>query len=462
MNSSDLLGLWPHQSYAVAGIETAWASGARSVCYQLPTGGGKTRVFRTIVDNHAAGRKVVYLMAHTRALISQLSGELEAAGIRHGLIAAGYPYISHRVQICSIQTLVRRVNGIPDPDLVIIDEVHHVKAKSYLNVIKRWPAAKILGVTATPRRPDGKPLNDVIDKLITGPSMRFLIDEGYLSDYVYFAPDDVDMSGTHMRGGDYVTSEAVAKVDRRVIIGSAIDHYREHADHVPAIASCASIEHAEHVATEFRDAGYTAVAVHSKNDQAHIKRAIRGLQDGTNNVLCQVNLLGEGVDMPHAQALIGLRPTNSEVIYLQQAGRVLRSAVGKGDAIFLDHVGNWQRHGLPDDERAWSLAGRLERVTGISKYKRCPGCVRPVPVATRVCPHCGHQWTETAEAQSRVPEQVEGVLVNIKGQSQRQDLVLRIARQARTLKQAIAIAKSMGYKHTEAYVAWTRYLKHRA
>ena len=459
---SDLFNLWPHQSDAVAEIENAWACGVRSVCYQLPTGGGKTRVFRTIVDNHAAGRKVVYLVAHTRALIAQLSEELDNAGIRHGMVAAGYPYVAYRVQICSIQTLIRRVGGLPNPDLVIIDEVHHVKAKSYLSVIKRWPLAKILGVTATPRRPDGKPLNDVIDQLIIGPSMRFLIDNDYLSDYVYFAPDDVDMTGTHMRGGDYVTSEAVAKVDRRVIIGSAIDHYREHADHAPAIASCASIEHAEHVAKEFTDAGYKAVAIHSKNDEKHIKRAVRGLEDGTNNVLCQVNLLGEGVDMPYAQALIGLRPTNSEVVYLQHAGRVLRSAKGKGEAIFLDHVGNWQRHGLPDDERTWSLMGRLQRQTGVSKYKRCPDCMRPVPVATRVCPHCGHQWTETAEVQSRFPQEVEGQLVNVKGKTQRQGLVLRIAREARDLKQAIVIAKSMGYKHTEAYVVWTRYLKHTA
>jgi len=88
--------------------------------------------------------------------------------------------------------------------------------------------------------------------------------------------------------------------------------------------------------------------------------------------------------------------------------------------------------------------------------------MRPVPVATRVCPHCGHQWTETAEAQSRVPQEVAGQLVNVKGKTQRQGLVLRIAREARNLKQAIVIAKSMGYKHTEAYVVWTRYLKHTA
>lgn len=462
MSCSDLFALWPHQADAVAGIEGAWASGTRSVCYQLPTGGGKTRVFRTIVDNHASGKKIVYVMAHTRALINQLSEELNDAGVRHGMIAAGYPYISHRVQICSIQTLVRRVEGLPDPDLVIIDEVHHVKCKSYLSVIKRWPAAKILGVTATPRRPDGKPLSDIIERLITGPTMRFLIDNGYLSDYVYFAPDDVDMAGTHMRGGDYVTSEAVAKVDRRVIIGSAIDHYREHANHCPAIASCASIQHAEHVAQEFRDAGYGAVAIHSKKEQTEIKRAVLGLKDGTNNVLCQVDLLGEGVDMPYAQALIGLRPTNSEVVFLQHAGRILRSAKGKSDAIFLDHVGNWQRHGLPDDDRIWSLAGRMQRETGISKYKRCPDCVRPVPTATRVCPYCGHQWTETAEAVQRMPHEVEGELVNVKGRSQRQGLVLRIAREAHSLKQAVGIAKSMGYKHTEAYVVWTRYLKHSA
>lgn len=458
---TDLFGLWPHQEEAVTAIETAWRDGIRSVCYQLSTGGGKSRVLRTITDNHAASRKTIYVMAHTRKLVGQLSRELDDAGIRHGRVQAGYPRLKYRVQVCSMQTLVRRLDGLDPCDIVIIDEAHHLKASSYLKILDVLQPDHILGVTATPRRPDGKPLSDVMQHLVTGPSMRFLIDNGYLSDYDYFAPDDVDMTGAHIRMGDYVKSEMVARVDKRVIIGSAIDHYRKHADRLPAIASCASIAHAEHVAQEFRDAGYGAQAIHSKLDEREIDRAIAGLRDGAINVLCQVDLLGEGVDMPYAQVLIGLRPTNSEVIFLQHAGRVLRSAKGKGNAIFLDHVGNWSRHGLPDDEREWSLEGAPARETGRSKYKRCPDCMRPVPVATRVCPDCGHQWTETAEAEQRLPEEKDGELVAIKGGSERMtwdDLVAKVGREAGSMKQAIAIARDAGYKHTAGYVIWTRFV----
>ena len=169
---SDLFGLWPHQEQAVTEIETAWKNKIKSVCLQLSTGGGKTRIIRTIVDNHAQSKKVIYVIAHRSTLVRQLSDELTEGGIKHGIVQAGCPYIKYRVQVCSIQTLVRRIDKLPEPEIIIIDECHHSRSNTYQQIIKVWKNALMLGVTATPRRPDGKPMSDIFQKLVIGPPMN--------------------------------------------------------------------------------------------------------------------------------------------------------------------------------------------------------------------------------------------------------------------------------------------------
>jgi superfamily II DNA or RNA helicase len=461
---SDLFGLWDHQQKAVTEIEQAWLSGVRSVCYQLGTGGGKSRIIRTIVDNHSMSKKVIYVIAHRSNLVKQLSDELTGAGIRHGIIQSGMPYIKYRVQVCSIQTLVNRIEKLPVPEIIILDEAHHSKAPTFLKIITAWSGAYILGVTATPRRPDGNPLHDIFNRLILGPTMRELIDDGYLAEYEYYAPDDVSMEGAHVRAGEYINSEVMERVDKKSIIGSAVEHYKKYADHLPAIASCANIAHAEHVAAQFSEAGYKAMAIHSKMDDREIMRGIQGLKSGAVEILCQCELLGEGIDIPGAVALIGLRPTASEVIFLQHIGRVLRRSNGKKRAIILDHVGNWTRHGLPDDPRDWSLDGKEKR-RETSGLKRCPECLRPVAVSTRVCPHCGFQWTETAESVPRIPEERDGELVQINGGGTRIAVDWRtmtdiIREGAFSFGDAVRIAAQYGYNNRKAWVIWTKMLGH--
>lgn len=461
-NSMNSLNLWDHQKKAILEIEAAWLDGINSVCYQLATGGGKSRIIRAIVDNHSRNKKIIYIIAHRKNLVRQLSQEIETAGIRHGIIAAGIPYIKYRVQVASLQTIVRRIDGIPEPEILIIDEFHHAKSKSYMNLIQAWPKAKILGVTATPARLDGSPLGDICQRLFVGPSMKELIKSGHLSDYKYYAPGNVDLDGVHIKAGEYVQSEILARVDKRTITGNAVDHYRKRADHKPAIASCVNIIHSEHVAEEFRTAGYKAIAIHSGLTDIDIHKAINGLRTGIVEVLCQCELLGEGIDIPGATVLIGLRPTNSLVVFLQHIGRVLRKAKGKDRAIVLDHVGNWERHDLPDDEREWSLTGKIKKKDDPLKHKRCPDCIQIVPKSTRVCPFCGHQWTETAEAGKRaLPEQKEGELVDVRllRQQKNADTIRMIRTGAKDMKEACKIAGQQGYRSGYGYFIWKKILK---
>ena len=169
-------------------------------------------------------------------------------------------------------------------------------------------------------------------------------------------------------------SRPLSALTARQLTGSAVEHYRKYADHMPAIASCVSIALTlSTLAQEFRDAGYKAIAVNSTDGSLDVQRGLlAGLRDGSIEILTQCEMLGEGVDVPAATCLIGLRPTASLVIFLQHVGRVLRKSPGKDKAIILDHVGNWSRFGLPDDDREWTLEGKPKGVKDVSKYKRCP------------------------------------------------------------------------------------------
>lgn len=456
---NNLFGLWPHQEEAVSKIENAWSKGINSICYQLATGSGKTRIIRTIVDNHRMSKKIIYIIVHRKQLVKQISEELEEAGIKHGIIQANSPYLKYRVQVCSIQTLIRRLDKLPEPEIIIQDEFHHCKSETNKKIYEHWNNAKILGVTATPRRTDGKPLKDICEILFCGPQTKDLINDKYLSGFEYFAPDDIDMSGVHKRMGEFIASEYISKVDNKQIIGSIVKHYREYADHKPTIACCVNIAHAEHIAEQFKFAGYNARAIHSKMNENYIEESIKGLRNNTIEILCQVDLLGEGVDIKGAECLIMARPTGSEIICLQQFGRVLRKSKGKEKAIILDHVNNWERHGCPDDYREWSLDGIIKEKEK-SKYKRCPECLHPVPVKTKICPFCGKIWSYEPVMQE-LPKEVEGKLINIKDKRERNSLVIDIARGANNLKQAIAIAKNHGASHKQAWYIWTHELRNK-
>lgn len=461
---NNIFGLRDYQEKMVYDVESLWANGIKSICVQLPTGAGKTRILRTIVDNHSQSKKTIYMIAHRKNLVQQLSNELNSVGINHGVIKSGSPYIKYRVQVCSLQTLIRRIDKLSYPEIIIIDEFHHSKSKSYLSIINNWSNAKILGCTATPKRPDGKSLSDITDRLLIGPSPKYLIENKYLSDFDYYAPNVLDMNGVHKRMGEFVSSEAAERVDKKKITGCAIDHYRKYSKYSPAIVACVSISHCMHVEKEFNDAGYKFKAIHSNLQDNEIQNAMNGLKDGSIHGLINCDLIAEGVDIPAVTTLIGLRPTNSEVIFLQHCGRVLRRCEGKEKAIILDHVGNWERHGLPDDDREWTLDAIKTREKSESKYKRCPECLRINAKTRKSCIFCGYIWKVEIESVSRIPQQVEGELVKIGNiettiKPGKQEAIRIVARNAKSLKQACSICKTLGYNGRFGFYIWNTVLR---
>ena len=242
----------------------------------------------------------------------------------------------------------------------------------------------MLGVTATPERLDGRGLGEAFDTMVVGPSVRELIEGGYLAPFKYLAPPTrIDLSRVRTTAGDRRVNELADAMDQSIITGDCIEHYRAHTSDGgrTAIAFCVTVSHAEHVAAAFRAAGITAASIDGRMDRQRRDTLLDGLRRGELKILSSCELISEGFDAPSVGGAILLRPTQSLGLYVQQVGRCLRVKPDGSPAIILDHVGNVRRHGLPDAERRWSLDARPGRERGAPDPRAMPrpGGARDAP-----------------------------------------------------------------------------------
>ena len=450
------MNLRPYQQTAVDTLRQSYLTGHRAPLFCLPTGGGKTFVFSYVAQNAVSKQKRVCVLVHRRELLLQASKSLLSMGVEHGIIAPGFNRTTQAVQVASVQTLARRIRQDPLTfDLLIVDEAHHAAAGTWQTVRDAFPAAMLLGVTATPVRSDGKGLDAVFDDLIIGPSVAELIAGGHLVQPIVYAPPvQFNMDGVRKRGGDFDQRDLSDKMDKPTITGDVIGHYRKLCDGKPAIAFCASVAHAEHVAAEFQAAGYRAKSVDGSTPPAERAAAIDALGRGDLHVLTSCDIISEGTDIPAVTAAILLRPTMSLGLYIQQVGRALRPAPGKDRAIILDHVGNVLRHGMPDDDRDWSLEGTArtgkaanDNVPAVKQCTRCYAAFKPQPI----CPQCGHH--EAIKA--REVAVTDGELSEIT--AQQAEAMRRERKQeiggARTIEALEEVARKRGYKP-----GWARFI----
>lgn len=443
--------LRPYQIALLDGARQAFRERKRAVLLQLPTGGGKTVSGSQMIAGSSAKGKICWWLAHRRELIGQTSKTFASMGIQHGLIAGGNSSdSSKRVQIGSIQTVARRLDDLTPPDLIIFDECHHLGAAQWQKIFDAFPLAKIIGLTATPWRLDGKGLGTWFQDMVSGPTVADLIAEGSLSPYRLFAPTQVDTGAIKMQAGDFKRDDLAAAMDKPSITGDAVQHYLKLCRGKRAVAFAVNVDHSQHIAAQFNANGIRAEHVDGTMDIASRDGAIQRFIAGETLVLTNCELFGEGFDVPAIEAVILLRPTKSLSLHLQQVGRALRPAPGKSEAIILDHAGNSLIHGLPDDEREWTLEDREKRKKGETAsvaIKTCLECFhvfRPAPA----CPACGH----APEAKGREIEQVDGVLEEV------DPVVLRAARKqeerrAQSVDDLIALGKQRGYKNPAAWAS---------
>jgi DNA repair protein RadD len=453
-----MITLRPYQSEAIGKLRQSLASGHRAPLLVMPTGSGKTVTFCYMTHGIIQKRKRVVLMCHRSELQDQISATLQAFDVPHGRIAAGERYDPrHLAHVASVQTLARRLDRTQVPDYAIIDEAHHAVASSqYGQILQHWravnPNLRVIGFSASPQRLSGEGLGETFDDLILGPSPSELITLGALCGYRIFGPaTQIDTSGLHSRAGDFAKDETEALMDKPSVTGDAVSHYRKLCDGAPAVAFCVSVAHAESVAAQFREAGCRAASVDGKMDKQLRSRLIREFAAGEIQVLTSCDLISEGFDVPGIVAAILLRPTQSLALYLQQVGRALRPAAGKPHAIILDHAGNHLRHGLPDDEREWSLDGQERSKRGpkaIAPVRQCPMCYAISRASATACRECGQPFPSAP----REIEQRDGELAEVDRDAVRaQQEAERLARKreqgsAKTLDQLLIVEKAKGYK----------------
>jgi superfamily II DNA or RNA helicase len=423
---------------------------SKRVLIQLPTGGGKTAIGTKAIANAVSKGHRAWMMLHRRELVKQTIVTFDQfAGLPLGVVAAGFPGNRHQpVQVCSIGTVARRLDLLPAPTFIEWDECHHLAAASWAAVMAKFPEAYHVGLSATPERLDGAGLDKYFDEIVCGPTVRELIDGGWLSDYKLYAPKGADLSGVHTVAGDYNKKELSAAMSRSTVTGDALTHYLKHCRGARAILFAWSIESSTEIARQFADAGIAAEHVDGTTDDSVRDLAVERFKRGELKVLTNVDLFGEGFDVPAVEAVFDLAPTKSLAKYLQRCGRALRPAPGKDVALLFDHAGNSKLHGLPDADREWTLAGRKRAASKSDgpPVKQCPLCYAVVAAAASVCRHCSYKF----QVEQRPIEQVEGELAEVDKDFVR-EMRMREQGMADSLEKLIAVGRSRGYKNPEKW-----------
>lgn len=429
-----------YQTELEENVYRLWSGGARNVLAVLPTGGGKTYVFSRIA---AAANTAVCSIAHRAELVGQMSVALAREGVRHRVIG---PETLHRacsalhmaefkrsfidpaarIAVASVDTLARMDPANPfflQVGLWIQDEAHHVLvANKWGKVCAMFPNAYGLGVTATPVRADGRGLgrhaDGLMDALVVGPSMRELINRGYLTEYRIFAPpSDLDLSSVATTAsGEFSPPQLKVARQRSHITGDVVSHYQRIAAGKLGVTFDTDIQSASETAAAYVAAGIPAEVVHSKTPDALRADVLRRFRNREVMQLVNVDLFGEGFDLPAIEVVSMARPTQSYGLYCQQFGRACRIMDGKTHAIIIDHVGNVMRHGLPDAPREWSLDRRERRSRStpndVIPVRTCLNehCMGVYERVLSACPYCGHVPPVVGRSS---PEQVNGDLTEL-------------------------------------------------
>lgn len=422
MGDANVIVLRPvDQEVSVNAARALIAEGVKRILLQAPCGFGKTVVGAYVARSASERGKRVLFLVHREELFVQASRTFQAFDVKHSGIAAGLTFDrTIKVQIGMIDTVRSRIKREIDLgryDIVIVDECHHAVSSTWKFVIDHFAdrGAVILGLSATPERLSGEPLGDIFDRMIPGPSVRDLISRGALSEYKYFAPPtDLDLSGVHTKYGDFVASELAAATDRPQIIGDVIRHYRMLLGGKRAIVFAVNVEHSQHVVEQFNAAGIPAAHIDGTMDRAERRRVVKAFERGDILILSNVQICTEGFDVKACDGVILLRATQSLSLHIQMVGRAMRPHESKAHAIIIDHVGNVNRHGLPDADHAWTLEGKKKRskrkkddedVVAVAQCPKCYTCHEPAPA----CPACGHVYV----SKSRQIASVDGELQEI-------------------------------------------------
>jgi len=425
-----------YQTDLIKKIYESWQRGNKNVLLQLPTGAGKTFIFTKIMADFS---DYAIAIAHRSEIVCQISLALARWGIKHNLLVPskiakeiirvhvkelGTSFFTQnsKYAIASVDSLLKKTDfNFNKIRLVIQDEAHHVLIKNkWGKAASLFPNAIGLYPTATPIRADGYGLgrfyDGIMDDLISGPSMRYLIEQGYLTDYKIFCPpSDINLINVKLSAnGDYNNFQLRNATHESHITGDVVEQYLKKANGKLGVTFAVDIKSAIEIANKFKANGVNAEVITSKTPDSLRYDIMKRFKDRQILQLVNVDLLGEGVDVPALEVVSMARATQSFALYAQQFGRALRPLPGKDKAIIIDHVGNVMRHNVPDCDRTWSLASNRDRTNSNTDKKilitTCKNCFGVYARILSYCPYC---QCKKVTAERSTPEQVDGDLTEL-------------------------------------------------
>lgn len=431
-----MIPLRPYQQALKGEVTAAWAAGARNVLMRLDTGGGKTVIIGDLHREHQGASAVI---AHRQELVSQLSLAMARVGVQHNLIASQpvrraiaadhmatlgrcFYNPAARCAVASVDTLIR-AQGLEawaaQVTLWTTDEGHHVvEGNKWHRALGMFTHPQVRGLlpTATPSRADGKGLgrhaDGVADIMVQGPPMRWLIDEGFLTDYrMVCVESDLQLLEEDIgASGDWSTAQLRAATRESHIVGDIVAEYLKWGAGKQWVTFTSDTETALEVTNAYLAAGVRAALLNGKTDGGLRRQILRRFEQREIQQLVVVDIVSEGFDMPAIEGASFGRKTASLATYMQQFGRTLRTMPGKQRAIIIDHVGNFLRHGPPDRPRPWTLDRRERRSSGSGgiPLRVCLECFQVSERSDVCCTHCGADWPPPASRST--PAAVDGDL----------------------------------------------------
>lgn len=381
-----------YQNNAIEQLRDGFRQGHRAQLLVLPTGAGKTTVASKLIHGAVEQTNRVLFMAHRKELVEQAKERLHQFGIKPGVIMSGWKQRANMaVNVASVQTLLRR--ELPDAKIIVVDEAHHSISASFKKLLEQYPSSAIIGLTATPYRLDGKGLGDIYTNIIAPISLAELTERGFLVPARYVG-SKMDMSGVKTTGGDYDVHQMHSMFDKKEIYAGVVEHYKQFAPNTKAIVFNVDVKHSEKMRDTFLESGIAAAHVDGETPPLERSRILAAFKEGRFQVLCNVNILTEGFDLPAIETVVLNRATKSKSLYLQMVGRGLRPAPGKSHCTVIDQGGNVWDHGPVDMEEEYTLESvKKKKMQQAAPVKACPQCWFIQHVGARDCRECGHTFT---------------------------------------------------------------------
>ena len=443
--------LYDYQQNLVDQARNELAKGHKSVLLISPAGSGKSVVIAEIARLTTAKGGRVMFTVHRQELVSQIIQTFKANDVN--------------LDLCTIMTVGKiknRMDHLPKPSLIITDETHHSKAKTYQQIYEFYADVPRLGFTASPWRMNGAGFEDVYETMVEGPTVEWLIANNKLAPYTYYSVKLVnDQKLKKSSTGDY-TNKSIDDAIGKTIFGDVVKTYHDKVNGQKTIIYAHDIEYSKMTAQAFRDAGIEAVHCDSKTPKGERNRIMRDFKAGKIKVLCNVDLISEGFDVPDCSCVIMLRPTQSLVLFIQQSMRCMRYQPDK-QATIIDHVANYKRFGMPDTPREWSLTGwkknkKKKSDSSGPPIKTCNHCFAVVPAQCRQCPICGCVIEVDADGMQEDKQAKIEKISEFKFTTNYEEV--RLAKKkpedAKNMKELYAMAKAKKFKSGWAFVQGKR------